>query len=158
MEKKCPTCQITKPVKEFESRIKYCLDCHRIRNKKWREENREKWLESLGNYNKKRNQPGYETRQKIRRKKWKPRVVGTQHISKARQFLLEIKKQSKCAKCGEGDYRCLHFHHVLPKRWAISTMATSGFKIRTIKNEMKRCIVLCANCHAKEHCKDGAGR
>jgi hypothetical protein len=73
----------------------------------------------------------------------------------ARKFLWERKATRNCAACGETDPRCLDFHHQgrQPKVAGLSQMATDGAAIRSIERELEKCIVLCKNCHAKEHLK-----
>lgn len=57
-----------------------------------------------------------------------------------------------CSRCPEKDKRCLDFHHTDPskKDETISRLIRAGSKKR-LEEEMKKCIVLCANCHRKEH-------
>ena len=55
-----------------------------------------------------------------------------------------------CAICGYD--RCiinLHFHHVDPstKRYLLS--AQSGQSIHTFREEAKKCVLVCANCHGE---------
>jgi 5-methylcytosine-specific restriction endonuclease McrA len=77
----------------------------------------------------------------------------------ARQFLSEVKQRNPCARCGESDLRCLDFHHqgIHEKFAELSNMATDGAAIVSLERELQKCIVLCKNCHAKEHFK-GNGR
>jgi 5-methylcytosine-specific restriction endonuclease McrA len=60
----------------------------------------------------------------------------------------------KCQECGyDKDYPAVyHFHHKNPgnKNFGISGM-TIAFK--KLVAEAKKCILLCANCHAEEHSK-----
>lgn len=68
-----------------------------------------------------------------------------------RAIIREIKTQRGCSQCGEGDPRCLDFHHVTgEKEFAIShCIATHG--LDRLLSEIAKCDVLCANCHRKEH-------
>lgn len=63
------------------------------------------------------------------------------------------KESHPCVKCGESFAACLQFHHLDPtkKDLAISVAARSGWSIARIEREIAKCVVLCANCHAKEH-------
>jgi hypothetical protein len=56
-----------------------------------------------------------------------------------------------CVRCGEGDPACLDFHHVGDKEMSISKMITDGYGQESIEAEIEKCVVLCANCHRKEH-------
>lgn len=68
-------------------------------------------------------------------------------------WLIENKKNLYCVKCGENDPCCLEFHHLNPseKEFNISDAIKNGYSIKRIELEMKKCIVLCSNCHKKEH-------
>jgi len=47
----------------------------------------------------------------------------------------------------------LEFHHRNPKtkKRSISEMFHNGDSLKTLEKEIKKCDVLCANCHKKEH-------
>ena len=53
--------------------------------------------------------------------------------------------------CGENHISCLEFHHLDPtvKEGAVSNLIRVSFE-RALK-EIEKCIVLCSNCHKKEH-------
>jgi 5-methylcytosine-specific restriction endonuclease McrA len=57
-----------------------------------------------------------------------------------------------CSRCGEKDRRCLDFHHLDPSKKddSIAHMIKTASYAR-LEAEVKKCIVLCANCHRKEH-------
>ena len=60
----------------------------------------------------------------------------------------------KCQKCGwQGDQAALQFHHKNPKEkdFTIGNVANKSWEF--MKLEMKKCILLCANCHMIEHSK-----
>jgi 5-methylcytosine-specific restriction endonuclease McrA len=48
---------------------------------------------------------------------------------------------------------CLEFHHRNPKtkKMSVSAIFHSGLSVNALKTEIKKCDVLCANCHKKEH-------
>ena len=74
----------------------------------------------------------------------------------ARLYLQARKRAAKCARCGESDVRCLDFHHRPGhvKVAGLARLATDGAAIKTLERELEKCVVLCKNCHAKEHFKD----
>ena len=58
----------------------------------------------------------------------------------------------KCQKCGwHGNQAALQFHHknTKEKDFIIGSVANKSWD--SIKNEMQKCILLCANCHMIEH-------
>ena len=67
------------------------------------------------------------------------------------QWLAEQKKNLSCIRCGENHPACLEFHHTGVKRKEVSLMAARKWSRENILQEIARCIVLCANCHRREH-------
>lgn len=62
-------------------------------------------------------------------------------------------KGGSCAKCGyDADISALEFHHVDPsaKEFNISKHAL-GKPWKEVKQELNKCILLCANCHREVH-------
>lgn len=64
-----------------------------------------------------------------------------------------LKANKKCARCTETNSVCLDFHHINPKekKYLIPRMVQNGLSKATILKEISKCILLCANCHRKEH-------
>lgn len=77
-------------------------------------------------------------------------ITQKERLRKNRIWLDEYKKVHPCSKCGFSDYRALQFHHLNPleKDKNISMMTWNS--INSIKKEIEKCIVLCANCHSIE--------
>ena len=58
----------------------------------------------------------------------------------------------KCADCGwRGNQAALQFHHRAPehKDFTLGNVANKSWDF--IRTELKKCILLCANCHATRH-------
>ncbi|MEK7478810.1 MAG: hypothetical protein AAB626_02735 [Patescibacteria group bacterium] len=58
----------------------------------------------------------------------------------------------KCNNCDwQGNQAALQFHHINPKKkdFIIGNVANKSWDV--IKKELKKCILLCANCHAITH-------
>lgn len=58
----------------------------------------------------------------------------------------------ECEKCGYSKYYgAMHFHHVDPttKRWSWDKLRLR--KWSDVIDELNKCILLCANCHAETH-------
>jgi hypothetical protein len=77
-----------------------------------------------------------------------------------RQLFLKMKALSElgmiCSGCGEDHPAALQFHHIDPKEksFSLSTKtlgATKKFPWEDVLEELKKCQILCANCHAKHH-------
>lgn len=71
------------------------------------------------------------------------------------QWYEAYKKTLKCERCPENDPVCLDFHHINPqeKDFAVSIIVRGTYSKERIMKEINKCIVLCANCHRKEHSK-----
>lgn len=55
-----------------------------------------------------------------------------------------------CVDCGETDPVVLEFDHVRGlKKYFVSTLIRKGYPILTIKREIMKCDVRCANCHRR---------
>lgn len=68
-------------------------------------------------------------------------------------WLSEYKKNIICTICGESYPGCLDFHHKNPedKVDTISDLVSRGYGMKTILREIKKCVVVCKNCHVKLH-------
>jgi hypothetical protein len=68
-------------------------------------------------------------------------------------WLNQYKATLKCSRCPENHPACLEFHHKRPSEkdinlsWAVSW----GWSVERIQREIDKCVVLCANCHRKQH-------
>ena len=69
-----------------------------------------------------------------------------------RQEYYALKESLSCEVCGESDHRVLEFNHIDrdKKSFAVSDGVRRGFGIDRIKEEIKKCQVLCANCHRRK--------
>ena len=71
-----------------------------------------------------------------------------------KRFLIELKKEhgGKCCKCGyDKNMSALCFHHTSnDKEHEISDLARNS-RFSLARKEAKKCILVCANCHAEIH-------
>ena len=70
------------------------------------------------------------------------------------KWFWKYRKKQRCAKCGENHPACLDFHHEEKKEKEVTVMVHEGYSIKRIMVEIKKCDVLCSNCHRKLHSKD----
>ena len=65
---------------------------------------------------------------------------------------LEYKKTLCCVKCGQNHPAALDFHHIVydPNNRKLSALLRNN-AYNKILAEVKKCIVLCANCHRVHH-------
>lgn len=68
--------------------------------------------------------------------------------------MLEYPKTHPCVDCGETHPAALEFDHVRGnKSRGITTMITT-YPWASVMKEMAKCVVRCANCHAKKTAKE----
>jgi len=72
-----------------------------------------------------------------------------------RLFVNKIKEDSGCAICGEKNPDKLTFHHVDKddKEYKISDLVVQR-RFNLLTKELRKCIVLCYDCHRKVHSDD----
>lgn len=78
-----------------------------------------------------------------------------------KRFLNRYKSLCGCKICNEKHPATLDFHHRDPsvKESTICQLAFGRkFSIARLKNEIRKCIVLCSNCHRKLHYEERNGR
>lgn len=71
-----------------------------------------------------------------------------------RAWLHEYKREHcQCQRCDAKHPACLDFHHVdsEDKELGVSQMISYGYSVDSLREEIENCVVLCANCHRKEH-------
>lgn len=131
MQKQCTRCSNTKSLEEFpkdsrrkDGRYPACNDC----KKEIRRQSYIKHAKSIVQ------------KQKEKRAKW-------------REWVNQYK--IKCSRCEESHPACLDFHHEGDKEEGIAQMINRGMLKDTTKEkvleEIKKCVVLCSNCHRKLH-------
>jgi predicted HNH restriction endonuclease len=64
-----------------------------------------------------------------------------------------MKSEQSCAKCGETRGYVLDYHHLDPtaKEEGIARMTSNNYRLDAVMEEIKKCVVLCANCHREFH-------
>jgi len=130
-EKKCPKCNITKESSLF-SKCKgradglnpYCKECHSVYRKDYYENNKERRLK-----------------------------LNAIRVKGYKDWYKNYKKDLKCERCGFNKHpAALDFHHKNNnKEYNVSQMVVQGYSPKSILKEIKKCEVLCRNCHAIEH-------
>lgn len=105
---------------------------------KWKKENIEKLREYRRKYYYKNKLSHYERNKKTN--------------EKIKLFFKNYKENLKCSFCEENEPCCLDFHHLNPKEkeFNVSILTIYG-SIKKLKNELKKCIPVCSNCHRKIH-------
>jgi hypothetical protein len=74
--------------------------------------------------------------------------------NKIKDWYRALKAGKKCKKCKiictSKHIKKFHFHHRNPKdkEFNISDAVSSGFAIKTIRKEMRKCEFMCSECHS----------
>lgn len=94
--------------------------------------------------------PGHKANRIERSKKRRQELV---------EWYREYKKTLHCEDCGESHPATLEFHHLDPsqKDVNISRLIAVSSSLRRLKEEMAKCVVLCANCHRIRHWNERQG-
>ena len=134
----CTSCQTTKPIEDFAWKNKStgkrqtkCKQCH---------------SKYVANH--------YQTNKRA----YIDRAVSSrpEYYQRNRDFLNTYKSNLKCVECGENHPATLDFHHIDPSGKDFGVANFGGKSITKIKDEIEKCIVLCANCHRKLHWNEKA--
>lgn len=87
-------------------------------------------------------------------------IIQKNKVSKAQQkeTWSEFKRGLKCTKCGFDHTAALDFHHEDPaeKEYNVNRLV-SNKQFTKAYEEIKKCIVLCANCHRVWHFMEREG-
>jgi|LakMenE18May11ns_1017448.scaffolds.fasta_scaffold8763389_1 hypothetical protein len=67
-------------------------------------------------------------------------------------LISNYKKSLGCKFCNEKDPVCLDFHHLSDKKFCISNKI-GCYSWQNLLLEIKKCEVVCSNCHRKLHAK-----
>lgn len=131
--RKCSSCKDYKAVTEFNKHSSradglqtLCKECNRQKSRDYYAKNVEKHRKDVGD----------------RKRRW---------VAEAVEKIQKVKQLYGCSLCSESDPCCLDFHHLGDKKDAVSVLAQHGYSWETIVEEIKKCLLLCANCHRKVH-------
>lgn len=70
-----------------------------------------------------------------------------------RDFIRRYKSLTGCKNCGDKRHYVLDFHHLHGKDFSVGEFR--GKSLKRIKAEIRKCEVLCANCHREVHYNAG---
>lgn len=131
--KECSKCKKLKDESEFFFKCKeknihhsYCKDCKRELDKKIYSENKND-------------------------RKNKVRIAAKKKTDFLKRFVKRLKMLGRCKKCSDNRWYVLDFHHMKDKKDNIGALYHSGVSIDRLKQELRKCILLCSNCHREEH-------
>lgn len=83
------------------------------------------------------------------------RISRKKAIQTLQEYTLNYLREHSCVDCSESDPVCLDFDHVIGEKTnGISVMIHNGISLDSLKLEMEKCVIRCANCHRKKTAKD----
>jgi hypothetical protein len=130
--KKCLICKKSKNLEEFnknkykkDGRQSKCRECSKMLGKKYYQDNK--------SYFKERSE---------------------QYLLRNRKFLFSYLKDKQCVDCGISEVAVLDFDHVRDKRKSVSKMVNDLHSVESIKEEIAKCEIRCANCHRRKTAKE----
>lgn len=130
----CTICRVFKGIEEYNKGQYRCRECESIIKKQWRDSNPDKV--------------------RLHAIKYRDLTIEWKRNNR-RSMLLHIYEHladHPCVVCGEDNRICLSFHHTRGEKIAgISQMVSKHYSIEDIDNEIKKCDVLCHNCHMMTH-------
>jgi hypothetical protein len=130
MFKTCATCKEEKPLSDYR------------RDSKRKEGVQSSCKPCMRQYHKNAYTTKYGEAAKIRTK---------QRFLKAKQWIDEYKASRSCEVCSESELVCLDLHHKDPKEKEFHISGNQNRSLTKIQEEVKKCMVVCRNCHAKIH-------
>ena len=70
------------------------------------------------------------------------------YVQRNQQFILRYLSWMCCKDCQTTDIRVLEFDHIRgQKKRNVSNLISQGWSLSSIKQEIRKCDVVCANCH-----------
>jgi hypothetical protein len=101
---------------------------------------------SRKSYQREYNKKHYERHKDYYKKKARAHNIYTRKRNK--DFVNRYKSFCKCVDCGESNPIVLEFDHVDKNKTAnIADMVHQSYSISSIKEEIRKCEVVCCNCH-----------
>lgn len=79
--------------------------------------------------------------------KQQKKLIRQKYGQQMTSFCNELKSITKCQVCNEPCIECLDFHHLHSKLDVVTRLGTWS----KLLSEIKKCVVLCCNCHRKGH-------
>lgn len=130
--KTCSKCNVEKDFSDFRTNKTkkdgfqhYCKVCDKEAQRNWYQKNKQRLIA-------------------------KAKIKNISFRENIQKYLLEILNKSSCIKCGETDILVLEFDHLHSKEFDISQSANKYKSFSEIEQEIKKCQILCANCHRKK--------
>lgn len=86
------------------------------------------------------------------------RVRARSRIEAAQEFVTHFLQVHPCTDCAEPDHVVLEFDHLETKQRNVSTLVNHGASLARIAEEIRRCEVVCVNCHRRRTAERSGSR
>lgn len=131
MEKTCSNCKLSKSSEKFSKKRNklqpWCKECNNSRSKQYYSDNKISHKKTI-----------------LERKR--------KTIAENQYKINKIKRMIGCiCCCNESEPICLDFHHLGDKDERISVAIRNCWSWDRLVREIKKCILVCSNCHRKIH-------
>lgn len=138
--KRCCRCKVAKPLESFgksrwrpDGLVHYCIECTSIINRE--------------SYNRRKLLPNCKREKSLSLLVNKPARTRVQLMNFRNRFLGRIKVKFGCVDCGyKAHAAALDFDHVRGKK-IFSVSSGKSRSMKTLKEEIRKCEIRCANCH-----------
>lgn len=82
------------------------------------------------------------------------RERNAEKIERNQLFVAKYLSEHSCVDCGEDDITVLDFDHQENKEFNVPVLICMGYGLDTLKKEIAKCQVRCANCHRRKTHKE----
>src|ERR1700722_6851106 len=78
-------------------------------------------------------------------------AIFTKEVNRSnKKFVARVKRRFGCSQCRMKNPLCLDFHHLRDKTANVANAVSRGWARERLKEEIRKCQILCANCHRIE--------
>ena len=127
-----PKCLVSKPIQEFSKNKRkfdglqtYCKECYKAINA--------------------------DTYKRLPKRRAKIRERNKDWRLENKRYIDRLRRMFRCRICGESEPVALDFHHLDPTKKDANIPRLLCHSRVKLKEEIRKCVVLCANCHRKHH-------
>lgn len=88
---------------------------------------------------------------RLPKRRAKIRENNAKMVAKNKRFIYLFRRLKGCIFCDEREPVALDFHHLDPKNKDLEVSKLVYYSLTKVKEEIRKCVVLCSNCHRKHH-------
>lgn len=155
--KQCKKCRKELPLENFykskytkDGYRSYCKECDKENNHVYYNNNKERLIEYQRDYTNNNREKVREYQNKYADLHKNERKIYLKNLFDDKRDVLNTLKYP-CVKCGEDRPWIIDFHHIDPSTKSFGISDKYRGDINLIKEEIKKCVCLCRNCHAEFH-------